>query len=64
MQWYSSAVASGGGLIGWRSSTSGLRSIISVWEWRVSITVCLEMPAGSGVSVVKTVLFDILMRSR
>jgi hypothetical protein len=28
-------------------------------EWRVSRTVSLEMPAGKGVIVVKTVRFDI-----
>jgi len=59
-QWYSSGVAFGGGLIGWRSSTRGLRSIISVWERSVSMTVWREMPAGRGVRVVKTERFDIL----
>lgn len=60
MQWYSSGVAVGGGLMGWRSSTSGFRSIISTCEWRVSRTVSREIPAGRGVSVVKTVRLDIL----
>jgi hypothetical protein len=59
-QWYSSGVAFGGGLIGWRSSTRGLRSIISVWERSVSMTVWREMPAGRGVRVVKMERFDIL----
>lgn len=46
--------------MGWRSSTRGFKSIISVWEWRVSITVSRVMPTGSGVRVVKTVRFDIV----
>lgn len=46
--------------MGWRSSTRGFKSIISVWLWRVSMTVSREMPAGRGVRVVKTVRFDIL----
>lgn len=35
---------------------------ISVCERSVSMTVCLEMPAGSGVRVVKTVLFDMVAK--
>lgn len=58
-QWYSSGEAFGGGLTGWRSSTRGFKSIISLCECRVSITVSLLMELGSGVTVVKTVLFDI-----
>ena len=40
--------------------TSGLRSIISVWLCRVSITVLRVMPAGNAVTVVKCVFFDMV----
>lgn len=45
----------------WRSMTRGLRSIISTWACRVSRTVSLEIPGGSGVTVVKTLLLDMLL---
>ena len=60
VQWYSSGVASGGGLMRWRSSCEGLRSIISVCVWSVASTVSFEMPAGRGVMVVNIVFFDII----
>lgn len=59
-QWYSSGVASGGGLIGTRDSWDGLRSIISWWLCSVSMTVRRETPDGRGVMVVKRVFLDIL----
>jgi hypothetical protein len=40
--------------------TSGFSSIISVWAWYISSTLCLVIPAGSGVHVVKTDVLDIL----
>ena len=45
--------------MGCLSVTSGFRSIIAKWSWSVSSTVCLEIPAGSAVTVVNVVLFDI-----
>jgi hypothetical protein len=44
--------------------TSGLSLIISEWLWRVSITVSRKIYDGRGVTVVKTVRFDIVMWSR
>lgn len=45
----------------WRSMTSGLRSIISEWLCRKSKTTSRETPAGSGLMVENTVLFDIVL---
>ena len=46
--------------MGCRSVTRGFRSIISTWLCRVSRTVCRVIPAGRGVTVVKTVRLDIV----
>jgi len=56
LQWYSSAVASGGGFIICRSVWEGLRSIMERLLCSVSRTMSRVTPVGRGVIVVNSVL--------
>lgn len=55
----SSGAWGGGASSRWRSTTSGFRSIMASWSCRKPSAAAREMPAGSGVTLVKVVRFDI-----